>query len=388
MKPLDYYRIEDELPPEDIALRDRVRDFLQAEVVPEIKQAHRDGAYVFEGMVQALGGMGVFGPHLQGYGCLGRSPYAYGLIMQELERVDSALRSMASVQGSLAMGAIHRFGTEAQRQRWLPELAAGRALASFALTERLHGSDPGGMETTATRDGDSYVLNGNKCWIGNASIADVRVVWAKDEAGYVGGFLVEGLPAGLRIKDIEGKQSLKLSRTCEVWFEDCRIPAENRLPEAKGLRAALACLNEARYGISWGVIGAAQDCYHTALDYTGQREQFGKPLAGFQLVQGKLAEMMTDITTAQTLALQLGRLKERGDIRPQHISMAKRNNVAMALRCARTARDMLGGVGITDEYPVFRHLVNLETVYTYEGTHDIHTLILGNDATGLAAFGQ
>lgn len=386
MQPLDYYHVEDELAPEDLALRDRIRAFLRAEVQPEITRALRQGDYLFESMKEALGEQGVFGPHLSGYGCPGLGSSAYGLVMQELERVDSGLRSMASVQGSLAMGAIHKYGSEEQKRRWLPELRSGRALASFALTERRHGSDPGGMETVAVLDGGHYVLNGNKRWIGNGSIADVRVVWAKDEQGYVGGYLVEGSPSGFRAEDIAGKQSLTLSRTSELWFEDCRIPAENRLPGAKGLRAALACLNEARFGISWGVIGAAQDCYQCALDYVVAREQFGKPLAGFQLVQEKLAQMMTDITLAQTLALQLARLRDRGEATPQRISLAKRNNVAMALRCARTAREMLGGAGITDEYPIFRHMTNLETVYTYEGTHDIHTLILGHDATGLAAF--
>ena len=386
MESLDYYRIEDDLSPADLALRNRVRDFLQAEVAPQVKQAHREGAYLFEGMAEALGAHGCFAPHLSGYGCPGHSLYAYGLIMQELERVDSGLRSLASVQGALAMYAIHAFGSEEQKQRWLPPLAAGKAIASFALTERLHGSDPAGMETNARLVGDEYILNGNKCWIGNGSIADVRVVWAKNTEGKVDGYLVERNAPGLRTQDIEGKFSLKLSRTSELWFEDCRIPAANRLPGAKGLRAALDCLNQARFGIAWGVIGAAQDCYQSALDYTRDRTQFDRPLAGFQLVQEKLAEMVTQITAAQLIALQLARLKERGDIRPQHISLAKRNNVNMALECARTARGMMGGVGITDDFPIFRHMINLESVATYEGTHDIHTLVLGNDVTGLSAF--
>lgn len=386
MEPLDYYRVEEEISPADRALRDRVRAFLQADVAPQLKQAHRDGVYLFEQMTTALGAQGVFAPQLSGYGCPGHSIYAYGLIMQELERIDSGLRSLASVQGALAMYAIHTYGDEAQKQRWLPELAAGRAIASFALTERLHGSDPGGMETTARRVGDEYILNGNKCWIGNGSIADVRVVWAKNDDGKVEGFLVERDAPGLRAQDIEGKLSLKLSRTSELWFEDCRIPAANRLPGAKGLKAALGCLGEARFGIAWGVIGAAQDCYQSALDYTKQRTQFDRPLASFQLVQEKLATMVTDITHAQLVALQLTRLKERGQHRPQQISLAKRANVAMALRTARTARDMLGGIGITDAFPVFRHMINLETVATYEGTHDIHTLVLGNDVTGIAAY--
>lgn len=387
MEPLDYYRIEDELPAEDKSLRDRVRTFLQTEVVPEIREAHRRGDYLFERFAPALGALGVFGVHLQGYGCPGQSTIAYGLIMQELERVDSGLRSLASVQGALAMHAIHAYGTEEQKLRWLPALASGKELASFALTERLHGSDPGGMETTARTDGDSIVLNGNKCWIGNASVAGVRVVWAKNDEGFVQGYLVEGHPQGMKVADIEGKLSLRLSRTCEIWFEDCRIPGNAVLPRAKGLRAALACLNEARFGIAWGVIGAAQDCYQAALDYTKQRTQFDKPLAANQLVQAKLAEMVTGITQAQLVALQLARLKEREQLRPQHVSLAKRANVDMALRVARTARDMMGAVGITDAYPIFRHMVNLETVATYEGTHDIHTLVLGNDVTGISAFG-
>jgi alkylation response protein AidB-like acyl-CoA dehydrogenase len=326
------------------------------------------------------------GPHLQGYGCAGLSHLAYCVIMRELEYCDSGLRSLASVQGPLGMYAIHTYGSEEQKQRWLPRLAKGEAKISFALTERLHGSDPAGMDTTAVLKGDEYILNDNKCWIGNGSVADVRVVWAKNEAGRVEGFLVERDAPGLRAEDIPGKLSLCLSRTSELWFEDCRIPESNRLPGASGMRAPLSCLSEARFGIAWGVIGAAQACYQSALDYAKQREQFGKPLASFQLVQEKLAWMVTEITKAQLVAQQASALKAAGTLRPQQVSLAKRNNVWMALECARKARDILGGVGITDAHPVFRHLVNLETVYTYEGTHDIHTLILGQDVTGHAAF--
>jgi len=307
--------------------------------------------------------------------------------MQELERGDSGLRSLASVQGALAIHAIHSFGSPEQQARWLPGLISGERVGCFALTEHSHGSDPGGMETHATRDGDYYVLNGSKCWIGNASIADVKVVWAKDDDGRVGGFVVEKDAPGLRAQDIEGKFSLRMSRTSECWFENCRIPAANRLPKASGLAAPLSCLSHARAGIAWGVIGAAIDCYETALDYAKSREQFGRPIAGFQLVQQKLVWMTQEITKAQLLALRLTRLMEAGSARPAQISLAKRNNVWMALECARKARDVLGAAGITDRYSVIRHLMNLETVSTYEGTHDIHTLIIGRDITGVDAFG-
>ena len=306
--------------------------------------------------------------------------------MQELERADSGLRSLASVQGALALQAIHSFGSPEQQARWLPGLVSGEELGCFALTEHEHGSDPGGMKTCARADGDHYVLNGSKCWIGNASIADVKVVWAKDDDGRVGGFLVEKDTPGFRARDIDGKFSLRMSRTSECWFENCRISAENRLPKASGLRAPLSCLSYARVGIAWGVIGAAADCYETVLIYTKQREQFGRPIAGFQLVQQKLVWMAQEITKAQLLALRLTRMMEAGSARPEQISLAKRNNVWMALECARKARDILGAAGITDRYSVIRHLMNLESVSTYEGTHNIHTLAVGRDITGLDAF--
>jgi glutaryl-CoA dehydrogenase len=308
-------------------------------------------------------------------------------MMQELERGDSGVRSLASVQGALVLYAIHTFGSGAQKDRWLPGLVRGEQIGSFALTEHGHGSDPGGMQTHAVACEGGWRLHGSKCWIGNAAIADVVLVWAKGPDGKVGGYLVEQGSPGFRARDIEGKFSLRVSRTCELWLEDCFVPEANRLPEARGLRAPLSCLSKARFGIAWGAIGAALDCFHTALDYTRQREQFGRPLAGFQLVQQKLAHMATEITTAQLMALRLARLMDAGTARPQQISMAKRHNVAMALDCARTARDLLGAAGITDRYPVIRHLMNLETVYTYEGTHDIHTLVIGQDLTGLNAFG-
>ena len=307
--------------------------------------------------------------------------------MQELERGDSGLRSLASVQGPLTIYAIHAFGTPEQQERWLPGLVTGARVGCFALTEHGHGSDPGGMETRARLEGDHYILNGSKCWIGNASIADVKVVWAKDDDGKVGGFVVEKDAPGFRANDIEGKFSLRMSRTSECWFENCRIPVANRLPNASGLRAPLSCLSQARVGIAWGVIGAAIDCYETALAYAKSREQFDRPIAGFQLVQEKLVWMVQEITKAQLLALRLTRMMEAGPVRPEQISLAKRNNVWMALECARKARDLLGAVGITDRYSVIRHLMNLEAVSTYEGTHDIHTLAIGRDITGISAFG-
>jgi len=383
---LDYYGIEELLTDEERAARELARRFVDEEVRPIVVQCHREGRFP-EQLIPRMGALRLFAPQLQGHGCAGLSQTAYGLIMQEFDRADSGLRSLASVQGSLAIHAIHSFGGPEQHARWLPGLVEGKLLGCFALTEHGHGSDPGGMETRAVRDGDHYVLNGSKCWIGNASIADVKVVWAKDEDGRVGGFVVEKDAPGFRAQDIEGKFSLRMSRTSECWFENCRIPAENRLPEAKGLRAPLSCLSQARVGIAWGVIGAAIDCYETALAYAKGREQFGRPIAGFQLVQEKLVWMVQEITKAQLLALRLTRMLEAGSVRPAQISLAKRNNVWMALECARKARDILGAAGITDQYSVIRHLMNLESVSTYEGTHDIHTLVVGHDVTGLEAFG-
>jgi glutaryl-CoA dehydrogenase len=386
MNSLDYYGIEELLTEEERAARDRARRFVDEEVLPVVVQCHREGRFP-EQLIRRMGELRFFAPQLRGFGAAGLSQTAYGLIMQEFDRADSGLRSLASVQGSLAIHAIHSFGSDEQQARWLPGLVAGEKVACFALTEHGHGSDPGGMETCAVRHGDHYVLNGSKCWIGNASIADVKVVWAKDDDGRVGGFVVEKDAPGFRARDIEGKFSLRMSRTSECWFEDCRIPAENRLPGAKGLRAPLSCLSQARVGIAWGVIGAAIDCYETALAYAKTREQFGRPIAGFQLVQEKLVWMVQEITKAQLLALRLTRMLEAGDVRPAQISLAKRNNVWMARECARKARDILGAIGITDQHSVIRHLMNLESVYTYEGTHDIHTLVVGQDITGLGAFG-
>ena len=386
MTSLDYYNIEDLLTPEEQAARDRARQFVQEEAMQEVVPCHRAGKFP-DHLIPRMGALGFYAPHLKEHGCAGVSHTAYGLIMQELERADSGLRSLASVQGSLALYAIHAFGSPEQHARWLPGLVSGEKVGCFGLTEHGHGSDPGGLETRATRDGNDYVLNGSKCWIGNASVADVKVIWAKDDEGRIGGFVVEGNVPGFRGQDIEGKFSLRMSRTSECWFENCRIPAANRLPNARGLRAPLTCLSQARLGIAWGVIGAAIDCYETALTYAKSREQFGKPIAGFQLVQEKLVWMVQEITKAQLLALRLTRMMEAGEVRPAQISLAKRNNVWMALECARMARDILGAVGIIDRYSVIRHLMNLESVYTYEGTHDIHALVVGQDITGLDAFG-
>jgi glutaryl-CoA dehydrogenase len=386
MTSLDYYAIEELLTDDERAARDRAQRFVQDEVMPEIVPCHRAAKFP-EHLRPRMGALRLFAPHLNEHGCAGLSYTAYGLIMQELERADSGLRSEASVQGALTIYAIHSFGTPEQHGRWLPGLVSGERVGCFALTEHGHGSDPGGMETRATRDGDHYVLNGSKCWIGNASIADVKVIWAKDDDRCVGGFVVEKDTPGFRAQDIEGKFSLRMSRTSECWFENCRIPAENRLPKASGLRAPLSCLSQARVGVAWGVIGAAIDCYETALGYAKSREQFGRPIAGFQLVQEKLVWMVQEITKAQLLALRLTRMMEAGKALPAQISLAKRNNVWMALECARKARNILGAVGITDRYSVIRHLMNLESVYTYEGTHDIHTLVVGHDITGINAFG-
>ena len=384
---LDYYGIEELLTEEERAARDRTREFVQKEVMPEVVPCHRANKFP-EHLTARMGALRLYAPYLKEHGCAGLSHTAYGLIMQELERADSGVRSLASVQGALTIHAIHSFGSAEQQERWLPGLVSGESVGCFALTEHGHGSDPGGMETRAGRDGDHYILDGSKCWIGNASIADVKVVWAKDEDGRIGGFVVERDAPGFRAKDIEGKFSLRMSRTSECWFENCRIPAGNRLPNAKGLRAPLTCLSMARTGIAWGVIGAAIDCYETALSYAKSREQFGRPIASFQLIQEKLAWMVQEITKAQLLALRLTRMMEAGAVRPAQISLAKRNNVWMALECSRSARDILGAVGITDSYSPIRHMMNLESVYTYEGTHNIHTLIIGQDVTGLDAFGE
>jgi len=383
---VDYYGIDDLLTEEQRMMRDAVRDWVEAKFLPVVSQHHRDGTFPME-LAKDLGEMGVFGATLTGYGCAGLDNVAYGLIMQELERGDSGLRSFASVQSGLVMYPIHSYGSDAQKDRWLPRLQSGEALGCFGLTEPDHGSDPGSMKTRAVKKGNEYVLNGTKLWITNGSVADVAVVWAKGDDGEIGGYLVEKGTPGYSTLDIHGKFSMRASITSELAFADCRIPLENKLPGVKGLKGPLSCLSQARYGIAWGAIGAAMGCYDWALQYSQQRIQFNKPIGSFQLVQQKLVWMITEITKAQLLCWRLGQLKDEGRARPQQISMAKMNNVQMALDGARLARDILGAAGIVDEHPIIRHMMNLETVNTYEGTHDIHTLIVGRDITGLDAFG-
>jgi glutaryl-CoA dehydrogenase len=382
---VDYIGIEALLGEEERMVRDAVRDWVEKEFLPVVAEHHRAGTFPLD-LVPGLGQLGVFGATLTGYGCAGLNNVAYGLIMQELERGDSGLRSFASVQSGLVMYPIHRYGTEPQKARWLPLLQSGQALGCFGLTEPDHGSDPGSMKTRAARHGQHYVLNGSKLWITNGSLADVAVVWAKGDDGEIGGYLVERGTPGFTTLDIHGKFSMRASVTSELAFQDCPVPLENKLPGASGLKGPLACLSQARYGIAWGAVGAAMACYDWVLQYARTRVQFGKPIGGFQLVQRKLVWMVTEITKAQLLCLQLGRLKDAGRLRPQQVSMAKMNNVWMALETARMARDIMGAAGIVDEHPVIRHLLNLETVITYEGTHDIHTLIIGRDITGLDAF--
>ena len=381
----DFYNIDSLLQEEELMVRNAVRSFVSGEVLPIIGEAARDGRFPMH-LPAKMAELGMFGPTLpERYGCAGANNVVYGLMMQELERGDSGIRSFASVQSSLVMYPIYRYGSEEQRERWLPKLARAEAVGCFGLTEPDHGSDPGGMETRAVRDGDHYVLNGAKMWITNGTIADVAVVWAKLD-GEVRGFLVEKGTPGFTAPEMKGKHSLRASVTSELVFQDCRIPASNMLPDAIGLKAPLSCLTQARYGIAWGAVGAAEACYHTALDYAKTRIQFDRPIASFQLVQQKLVFMETEITKARLLVLHLGRMKDAGTMTFAHVSMAKRNNVDIALTIARTARDILGANGILDEYPVMRHMNNLESVRTYEGTHDIHTLILGHEITGIPAY--
>jgi glutaryl-CoA dehydrogenase len=380
----DFMAIDNLLSEDERALRSLVADFVKREVVPVIA-AHVRSATFPMALIAKLGELGVLGPTLpEAYGGLGLNNVAYGLIMQELERGDSAIRSFASVQGALVMYPIFTFGTQAQKEHWLPRLASGSAVGCFGLTEPDHGSDPAGMQTRLERHGDRLLLNGAKMWITNGSIADVAVVWAKLD-GEVVGVLVEKEMEGFSAPEMKGKFSLRASVTSELVFQDVEIPPENLLPQGKGLAAPLRCLNQARYGIAWGAMGAAMACYDEALDYAKTRIQFAKPIAAFQLVQNKLVEMVTEISKGQLLALQLGRLKDKGELRHPQVSLAKRNNVWQALRIARMARDILGANGISDEYAAMRHASNLESVYTYEGTHDIHALIVGRDITGISA---
>lgn len=382
---VDYYNTDSLLSEEEILVRNTVRDFVSKEVLPIIEEANRNNRFPME-LVPKMAELGIFGPTLpEKYGCGGANNVIYGLMMQELERGDSGVRSFASVQSSLVMYPIYAYGSEEHRTHWLPKLAAGEAIGCFGLTEPDHGSDPGGMVTKAVRDGDSIILNGAKMWITNGTIADVAVVWAKLD-GEIHGFLVEKGTPGFTAPEMKGKHSLKASVTSELIFQDCRIPASNLLPGVNGLRGPLSCLTQARYGIAWGATGAAMACFHAAVDYAKTRKQFARPIGSFQLVQQKLVFMLTEITKSQLLNMQLGRMKDTGTMKFQQVSLAKRNNVDVALTCARLARDILGANGIIDEYPVMRHMNNLESVKTYEGTHDIHTLILGQDITGIPAF--
>lgn len=383
MTTTDYYDIERELSSEERLIRDTVRKFVANEFQPVVREHFRAGTFPVE-FIPKLGEMGLLGANLSGYGLPGINNVAYGLVMQELERGDSGLRSFASVQGSLVMYAILTFGSEAQKERWLPLLGAGKAVGCYGLTEPDFGSDPDGMKTKAKRDGKGFLLNGSKMWITNGAIADVAVIWAKLD-GVIRGFLVEKGTPGFSASEIKTKLSLRASFTSELVLEDVRIPVENLMPKAEGLKAPLQCLTQGRYGVSWGALGAAMACFEEALSYTQERKQFGRPLASFQLTQAKLADMLTEITKAQLLCLKLGRLKDAGAMRHTQVSLAKRNNVRMALEIARTARGMLGANGISDEYPVMRHMCNLESVETYEGTYEIHTLILGKDLTGFDA---
>ncbi len=382
----DYYLVDELLTDEHRLAREAVRDWVRQSVTPII-ESYTEKAECPTHLFGELAEIGAFGPSLpEEYGGGGMDEIAYGVIMQELERGDSGVRSMASVQGSLVMYPIFKYGSEEQRRKYLPKLGSGEFIGCFGLTEPNHGSDPGSMETHIVDDGDAYVLNGAKMWITNSPVADIAVVWAKNEAGRVRGMIVEKDTPGFSAPEIHGKWSLRASITGELVFEDVRVPKANVFPEIEGLKGPLSCLSKARYGIAWGAVGAALDCYDAALRYAQERSQFGKPLAGFQLTQKKLAEMITEITKAQLLAWRLGTLANEGRATPAQISMAKRNNVLMALEVARESRQIFGGMGITSEYPIMRHMMNLETVLTYEGTHDIHLLITGHDVTGIAAF--
>ena len=382
----DFYQIDDLLTDEHKLIRSSIRDFVKKEITPFIEGWAEKNHFPYE-IVKKFGEIGAFGPTVsEEYGGGGLDYTSYGLIMQEIERGDSGMRSTASVQGSLVMYPIYAYGSEAQKKKYLPKLASGEMLGCFGLTEPNHGSNPGGMETHIKDMGDHYLLNGAKMWISNAPKADVAVVWAKNEEGRIKGVIVERGMEGFTTPETHGKWSLRASCTGELVFSDVRVPKENMLPNKDGLGAPLGCLDKARYGIAWGVIGAAMDCYESARKYASEREQFGKPIASFQLVQKKLAEMLTEITKAQLVNWRLGKLMDEGKATSAQISLAKRNNVALALDVAREARQIHGGMGITGEYPMMRHMMNLESVVTYEGTHDIHLLILGNEITGIPAF--
>jgi glutaryl-CoA dehydrogenase len=382
---VDYLLIDSLFTEEELLARQTARQFVDERVAPVIRECFREARFPRE-LVPEMARLGFLGANLEGYGCAGVNNVAYGLIMQELERGDSALRSFASVQGALVMYPILTYGSEKQKSRWLPKLQSGEATGCFGLTEPGFGSNPAGMTTEARREGSEWVIRGEKTWITSGSIADVAVVWARTEEG-IRGFLVEKGTPGFSTSEIHGKLSMRASLTSSLSFQECRVPQDAILPGAAGLKAPLSCLTQARYGIGWGAIGAAMDCYETARSYTIARTQFDKrPIASHQLVQEKLAAMITEITKAQLLAVHAGRLKDQGRLEPAHVSMLKRNNVAIALDCARTSRDLLGANGIMDEYPIMRHMCNLETVKTYEGTDHIHALVIGERVTGIPAY--
>ncbi len=393
-KGVDFIEFDSLLTDDEKLVRDNTRKFVEDNIVPIIEQCNRDGRFPRE-LVPVMGELGFFGANLKGYGCAGMSNVEYGLVTQELERGDSGLRSFISVQSALCMYPIYAFGSDAQKDEWLPAMAKGEKIGCFGLTEPDFGSNPGGMRTRAKKDGTDYIINGEKMWITSGTIADVAIIWAKVEGAdedmasgkSVRGFLVDTKTKGFKADDVHGKWSLRASVTSGLSLQDVRVPASALLPKSGGLKSPLMCLNQARYGIGWGAIGAAMSCYDTALQYAKLRKQFrDQPIASHQLVQQKLAWMVTEITKAQLLALQVGRLKDAEKVQHQHISMIKKNNVWMALECARMARDILGANGIADDYPIMRHMMNLESVKTYEGTHDIHTLIIGASITGIDAF--
>jgi glutaryl-CoA dehydrogenase len=382
---VDYLAIDSLFNEQELLVRQTARQFVEDRVVPLMRDCYRDARFPTE-LIPEMARLGFFGANLEGYGCAGMSNVEYGLIMQELERGDSGVRSFVSVQGALVMYSILTYGSEAQKEQWLPRLQSGAAIGCFGLTEPDFGSNPAGMRTRARREGDCWVLNGEKTWITNGTLADVAIVWARADEG-IRGFLVERSTPGYTTSDIHGKWSMRVSVTSSLSFADCRVPGEAMLPGAKGLKAPLSCLSQARYGIGWGTVGSAMDCYETARQYSVLRKQFDdRPIASHQLVQEKLAWMITEITKAQLLAHHAGRLKDQGKLDPAHVSMLKRNNAAMALETARLSRDLLGANGITDEYPIMRHLCNLETVKTYEGTDHIHALVIGERVTGVAAY--